>query len=276
MQWERARVAAADIEHENHVMGLVFGNEMADAVAKQAASEAALRGAVAEQVSWVDALAWQVQRRIIEANLQASKTTPIVSISLRRVSGGHSTKPSCSQSTHQFAFRRSRQRWECQVWKQNMCETSLVRRLKVGPCASEIQTMQSIGSSLGLGVQQTRAGACIHPNWVENSASFACSGPTSKHYVVLELCGMDFSIFMQIEHAMFGRDQGVGARRFEQDQTEIPATCKNELAVTSDGVQRAVKMASNSASERGSFELMRLPNFVVRESLQDVLRFSSS
>ena len=59
-------------------MALVFGNQMADAVAKQAASEAALRGAAAEQISWVDALAWQVQRRIVEANLQASKTTPTV------------------------------------------------------------------------------------------------------------------------------------------------------------------------------------------------------
>ena len=59
-------------------MALVFGIEMADAVAKQAASEAALRGAAAEQVACVDALAWQVQRRIAEANSQASKATPTV------------------------------------------------------------------------------------------------------------------------------------------------------------------------------------------------------
>ena len=75
VQWQRAHVAAADIEHENHDMALVFGNEMADAVAKQAVSEAALRGAAAEQVAWVVALAWQVQRRIVEANLQATKAT---------------------------------------------------------------------------------------------------------------------------------------------------------------------------------------------------------
>ena len=56
VQWQRAHVAAADIKHENHDMALVFGNEMADAVAKQAASEAALRGAAAEQVASVDAL----------------------------------------------------------------------------------------------------------------------------------------------------------------------------------------------------------------------------
>ena len=67
VQWQRAHVAAADIKRENHDMVLVFGNEMADAVAKQAASEAALRGAAAEQISRVDALACQVQRRIIEA-----------------------------------------------------------------------------------------------------------------------------------------------------------------------------------------------------------------
>ena len=78
MQWQRAHVAAADIKRGNHDMALVFGNEMADAVAKQAANDAALRGAAAEQVLWVDALAWQVQRRIIDANLQASKATPTV------------------------------------------------------------------------------------------------------------------------------------------------------------------------------------------------------
>ena len=58
---------------------------------------------------------------------------------------------------------------------------------------------------------------------------------------------------------MFGSDQFVGARRCEQDQAGTPATRKKELAVTSDGVQRAVGMASDSTSARGSFELMRLP-----------------
>ena len=52
VQWQRAHVAAADITHENHDMALVLGNEMADVVAKQAANEAALRGAAAEQVGW--------------------------------------------------------------------------------------------------------------------------------------------------------------------------------------------------------------------------------
>ena len=125
---------------------LVFGNDMADAVAKQAASEAALRGAAAEQVSWLDALAWQVQRRIIEANLQASKTTPTVLISrdkgLRRAQYKTVLQSLFEQSTDQLAFRRSRQRCECQVCKQSMGETSLVRWLRAGPCAGEIQTMQ--------------------------------------------------------------------------------------------------------------------------------------
>ena len=40
----------------------------------------------------------------------------------------------------------------------------------------------------------------------------------------------------KIEYAMFGRDQGVGAGRFEQDQAEIPASCEDELAATSDGI----------------------------------------
>ena len=78
VQWQRAHIYVADIKTENHDMAIVFGNEMADAVAKRAASEAAVRGAAAEQIAWVNAMAWQVQRRIIEANLQASKANPTV------------------------------------------------------------------------------------------------------------------------------------------------------------------------------------------------------
>ena len=54
--------------------------------------------------------------------------------------------------------------------------------------------------------------------------------------MVLELFGMDFSISVQIEYAMFGRDQGVATGRFEQNQAGIPASCEYEVAVTSDGI----------------------------------------
>ena len=170
VQWPRAHVAAVDIKHENRDVALVFGSEMAAAVAKLAASEAALRGAAAEQVAWVDALAWQVQRRIIEANLQASRTTPTFFLifrerGLRTAQYKIVLQPLFEQSTHQLAFRRSRQRWECQVCKQSMGETSLVRWLRADPCAGEVQTMQSIGNSLGLGVQQVRGGAYIPIGW---------------------------------------------------------------------------------------------------------------
>ena len=94
--------------------------------------------------------------------------------------------------------------------------------------------MQSIGNSLGMDVQQVRAGG-LHSNRVENCASVAFSGPISRCYVVLELCGMDFSIFVQVEHAMFGSHQVVGTRCAEQNQAGIPASCQNELAATSDG-----------------------------------------
>ena len=76
----------------------------------------------------------------------------------------------------------------------------------------------------------------IHSNWVANRTSFAFSGPISRCYVVLEFFGMDLSIPMQMEYAMFGRDQGVGTGRFEQTQAGIPASCEDELAVTSEGI----------------------------------------
>ena len=105
------------------------------------------------------------------------------------------------------------------------------------------------------------AGSCrsIQSIWVENCASLAFSGPISRCHVVLKLCGMDFSIIVQTEHTVHGNDQVLGACCFESHQAAVPASCQNELAATSDGVRRAVRMASTSASECGSSELTRLP-----------------
>ena len=50
----------------------------------------------------LDALAWQVHRRIVEASLQASKATPTVLTSFERVSGGHSTQSSCSHFSNKL------------------------------------------------------------------------------------------------------------------------------------------------------------------------------
>ena len=91
-----------------------------------------------------------------------------------------------------------------------MGETSLVRWLRAGPCAGEIQSMQSIGNSLGLGVKQVLCGS-IRSNSVERRTSLTFSGSISRNRVELALCGTDFSIFVQIEHAMFWSDQGVSA-----------------------------------------------------------------
>ena len=150
-------------------MAIVFGNGMAGAMAKKAASEAPLRGAAAEQVAWVDALAWQVQARIIEANLQPSKANPTVLIlrekGLGRVQFKTVLQALSEQTIHQLAFRRSRQRCECQICKQSMGETSLVRWLRAGPLSGEIQTMQSTRNSLGMAVQQVRAGTYIPIGW---------------------------------------------------------------------------------------------------------------
>ena len=202
--------------HENHDMALVFGNELADARPKQAASDAALRGATAEQVAWVDALAWQVQRRIVEANMQASKATPTVLTScergLRR--GTVRNRPAVTFRE----LRRSRQRWRCQACKRSMGETSLVRWLRAGPCSGQIQAMQRFGNSLGMGVTLVRAEARV-PVGPENCTP-SHSGSVQRNHLMLELCCVDVTVSVQAEHAMLGRDQGfgVGTRRIESDE----------------------------------------------------------
>ena len=108
----------------------------------------------------------------------------------------------------------------------------------------------------------SEAGSCggMHANWVENRTSTAFSCPISRNHVGLELCGMDFSISVQVEHAMFWSDQGVSGRRVEQDQAGVPAACKTELATTRDGAGRDVGMAFNSARCGGSSGLKSVPN----------------
>ena len=44
-------------------------------------------------------------------------------------------------------------------------------------------------------------------SWVENRSPLAPCGPVPRNHFVLELCGMDFAITVQVKHAMFGRDQ---------------------------------------------------------------------
>ena len=266
MQWQRAHVAAAAIKCGNHDMALVFGNEMADAVAKQAANEAALRGAAAEQVAWVDALAWQVQRRIVEANLHASKANPTVLFGceqgLRRAQYKTVLQSLFEHTAHQLAFRRSRRRWECQVCKQNMGETSSVRWFRAGPCAGEIQTMQSIRNSLGLGVRQVRAGAhkaigrkIIHPShsvaqyrgvtWCWN-----CAARTSPSQCKLstQCSGV---IKASARDAVSRIKRGYPARA--NMSWPLPATEQEEM----------LEMTIGSASCSGSSNLKSVPSFVV-------------
>ena len=94
--------------------------------------------------------------------------------------------------------------------------------------------MQSTGNSLGVDVQQVRAGAYIPIGWKIVHPSHS-GGPISRCYVVLDLCGMDIAILVQTEYAMFGSHQVVGTGCAEQNQAGVPAACQKELAVTSVG-----------------------------------------
>ena len=85
---------------------------------------------------------------------------------MKRVSGRNRTKQSCSHFPNSNWHSGVRGKgvsvkFATRAWG----ETSVVRWLSAGPCAGEIQTMQSIGNSLGLGVQQVRAGAYIPIGW---------------------------------------------------------------------------------------------------------------
>ena len=184
MQWQRAHVAAADIKHENHDMALVFGNEMADAVAKQ--------------VAWVDSLAWQVQRWIVEANLQASKA----------VEGTVQNRLAVTFRTNYTPAGISA--FEAKV-RMSGLQTELGRNVvsalaedrpmcKRNPDHAEYWEFSRAGSDTG---------SCVCLGGNRTSLDF--SGPISRNHVVLELCGMDLSISVQIEHAMFWDDQGDSA-----------------------------------------------------------------
>ena len=82
----------------------------------------------------------------------------------------------------------------------------------------------------------------IHSNWVENRSSLALSGPISRCYVVLELCGMDFSIPVQLEYAMFGRDQGVGTGCSPRAEGIDPAHHIHEQIITYKWLRHCVHL----------------------------------
>ena len=110
--------------------------------------------------------------------------------------------------------------------------------------------MLSIGNSLGMDVQQVRAGAYIPTGWkiVHPSHSVAqyrgvtwcwnCAAWTSR-----SLC--------KLSTQWFGSHQVFGTRCAEQNQ--------NELATTSDGSRGAAGVALDSTSECGSSDLISLP-----------------
>ena len=107
MQWQRAHIDAADIKSENHDMAIVFGNEMADATAMQAANEAALRGAAAEQVAWWTRWLGKSNGESLRQTCKASKTNPTVEIlreNLGRVQYKTVLQALFEQTTHQLAI----------------------------------------------------------------------------------------------------------------------------------------------------------------------------
>ena len=95
--------------------------------------------------------------------------------------------------------------------------------------------MQSIGNSLGMDVQQVRAGAYIPIGWkiVHPSHSVAqyrgitwcwnCAAWTSR-----SLC--------KLSAQCSGVIKVVGTRCAEQNQAGIPTASEHEVAVTSDGI----------------------------------------
>ena len=139
------------------------------------------RGTAAEQVALVDALSWQVQRWIVEANLQASKATPTVLTSCEK------------------GLRRAQYKTVLQSFS-NKLHTSW--HFGVRGKGGNLQAGHGLNvvSALAEGRPVCRR----HPDHAEcweflwagseacsNRTSFAFSGPISRNHVVLELCGMD-------------------------------------------------------------------------------------
>ena len=93
------------------------------------------------------------------------------------------------------------------TWGENV-----ISALAEGACAGENQTVQSV---LGLGVKQVRAEEYIPIGWKIVHPSHSVT-----QYQGITWCGMDFSISVQIEHAMLWDDQGVSASRFPATEQE--------------------------------------------------------
>ena len=75
---------ARDAVLEWRGMYLILGNETASALAKAEALRAVLQGTAAEQIAWVDATFCQLQRKLVEANLQAAEFSPLILIRCKK------------------------------------------------------------------------------------------------------------------------------------------------------------------------------------------------
>ena len=76
----------------------------------------------------------------------------------------------------------------------------------------------------------------IHSNWVENRVSLAFNGPISRYYVVLELCGMDLRSLCKLSTQCSDVIKASARHALSRIKRGIPTSCKDELAVTSDGI----------------------------------------
>ena len=160
-------------------------------------------------------------------------------------------------STNQLAFRRARHRWECPNLQaehgRNVVSTLAkgMPRCRRNPDHAEYWEFSWAWSETGLCGGK-------HSNWVRNRTSLAisacwnCAAWTSR-----SLC--------KLSSQCSGVIKASARHAVSRIKRRHPHDRKEELAVTSDGIRRAVRMASNSASECGSLELTRL-HFRFRES----------
>ena len=149
IQWQRAHIDAADIKSGNHNTAIVFGNEMADAMAKQAA------------LRWLGWMRWRGRSKGESLRQTCKRPKPPHCFDWLRTGSQEGTVQNCPAGACRTnntpaGISAIKAAAGMSNLQESMGETSLVRWFRAGPCSGEIQTMQSIRNSLGLGVKHTK------------------------------------------------------------------------------------------------------------------------
>ena len=135
LKWTKAHVSVHEFIERKIPYEQVFGNEVADALAKRAADLVRVDEMRCREIATADAIAWRVRTRIAAATIAAAKHTPVIARRGQRsrlqVSQRNTVAATMQTTSHTVTLARSRV--SCSTCKQSRRRCQSLQWLRA-PC----------------------------------------------------------------------------------------------------------------------------------------------